>query len=40
MAAGIGVYFGSLKTCILSVKLENICTGAAFGILVTQNSKT
>ena len=34
------VYFGSLKTFILSVKLENIRIGPSFNILVTQNSKT
>ena len=32
-----GVYFGSLKTSILSVKLENIRIGISL-ILVTQNS--
>ena len=35
-----GVYFGSLKTFILSVKLENIRTDTSLNILVTQNSKT
>ena len=35
-----GVYFGSLKTFILSVKLENIRLGTSLNILVTQNSKT
>ena len=35
-----GVYFGSLKTFILSVKLENIRIGTSLNILVTQNSKT
>ena len=35
-----GVYFGSLKTFILSVKLENIRIGTSLDILVTQNSKT
>ena len=36
-----GVYFGSLKTFILSViKLENIRIGTSLSILVTQNSKT
>ena len=35
-----GVYFGSLKTFILSVKLENTSIGTYFNILVTQNSKT
>ena len=35
-----GVYFSSLKTFILSVKLENICIGISLNILVTQNSKT
>ena len=34
------VYFGSLKTFILSVKLENIRIGTSLNILVTQNSKT
>ena len=34
------VYFGSLKTFILSVKLENIRLGTFLNILVTQNSKT
>ena len=34
------VYFGSLKTFILSVKLENICIGTSLNILATQNSKT
>ena len=34
-----GVYFGSLKTLILSVKLENICIGISVNILVTQNLK-
>ena len=34
------VYFGSLKTFILSVKLENIRIGISLNILVTQNSKT
>ena len=33
-------YFGSLKTFILSVKLENIRIGTSLNILVTQNSKT
>ena len=32
-----GVYFGSLKTFILS---ENIRIGTSLNILVTQNSKT
>ena len=35
-----GVYFGSLKTFILSVKLKNIRIGSYLNILVTQNSKT
>ena len=35
-----GVYFGSLKTFILSVKLENIRIGTSLNILVTQNLKT
>ena len=35
-----GVYVGSLKTFILSVKLENIRIGTFLNILVTQNSKT
>ena len=35
-----GVYFGSLKTFILSVKLENIRIDTSLNILVTQNSKT
>ena len=37
-----GVYFSSesLKTFILSVKLENIRLGTSLNILVTQNSKT
>ena len=35
-----GVYFGSLRTLILSVKLENICIGTFVNTLVTQNSKT
>ena len=35
-----GVYFGSLKTFLLSVKLENIRVGTSLNILVTQNSKT
>ena len=34
-----GVYFGSLKTFILSVKLENIRIATSLNILVTQNSK-
>ena len=29
------VFFGSLKTLILSVKLENICDGTSLGILAT-----
>ena len=35
-----GVYFGSLKTFILSVKFENIRIGTSLNILVTQNPKT
>ena len=35
-----GVYFGSLKTFILSVKLENVRMGTSLNILVTQDSKT
>ena len=35
-----GVYFGSLETVILSVKLEHIRIGTSLDILVTQNSKT
>ena len=35
-----GVYFGSLKTFLLSVKLENIRVGTSLSIFVTQNSKT
>ena len=35
-----GVYFGSLKTFILSVKLQNIRIGTSLNILDTQNSKT
>ena len=35
-----GVYYGSLKTFIPSVKLENIRNGASLNILVTKNSKT
>ena len=35
-----GGYFGSLKTFLLSVKLENIRIGTSSNILVTQNSKT
>ena len=34
-----GVYFGSLKTFFLSVKLENIRIRTSHNILVTQNSK-
>ena len=34
-----GVYFGSDKTFLPSVKLENIYTGASLNILVAQNSK-
>ncbi len=33
-----GVYFGSLKTFILSVKLENIHIGTSLNMLVTQDS--
>ena len=32
-----GVYFGSLKTFILCVKLENIRIGTSLNILVIQN---
>ena len=44
MAAGkpvetSGVYFGSLKTFILSVKLENIRIGTSLVTLATQNSR-
>ena len=35
-----GVYFGSLKTFTLSVKLENIRIGTSLRILATQNWKT
>ena len=35
-----GVYFGSLKMFLLSVKLENIRIGTFLNIKVTQNSKT
>ena len=35
-----GVYFGPLKTFILSVKLENIPLGTSLNILLTQSSKT
>ena len=35
-----GVYCGSLKTLILSAKLENICIGTSLNILATQNPKT
>ena len=35
-----GVYFGSLKTFNLSVKLENIGLRTSLNILVIQNSKT
>ena len=35
-----GVYFGSLKTFIRFVKLENIRIGTSLNILVTQNLKT
>ena len=35
-----GVYFGSVTTFNLSVKLENIRIGTSLNILVTQNSKT
>ena len=34
------VYFGNLKTFILSVKLENIRIGTSLNILVTQDPKT
>ena len=35
-----GVYFGSVKTFIISVKIGNIRIGTSLNILVTQNSKT
>ena len=35
-----GVYFGPLKTLILSVKLENNSIGTSLNILITQNSQT
>ena len=35
-----GVYTGSLKAFLLSVKPENICIVTSLNILVTQNSKT
>ena len=35
-----GVYFGSLKTFIPSVKVENIRIGTYINMLVTQNLKT
>ena len=35
-----GVYFGSLKTFILSVKLENIRIGTSINMLIAKNSKT
>ena len=35
-----GVYIGSLKTFIMSVKLENIRIGTSLNMLVTQNFKT
>ena len=35
-----GVYFGSLNTYILSVKLGNIRIGTSLNILVTQKSET
>ena len=35
-----GVYFGSLKTFVLSAQLENSRIGTSLNILVTQNSKT
>ena len=35
-----GVYFGSLKTFLLPVKLEDVRIGTSLNILVTQNSKT
>ena len=35
-----GAYFGSLKTFILSFKLDNSGIGTSVNILVTQNSKT
>ena len=34
-----GVYFGSLKTFILSVKLENIRIGTSLVTLATQKSR-
>ena len=34
-----GVYFGSPKTFLLSVKLENIHIGTSLKILFAQNSK-
>ena len=39
-SGNIWVYFGSLKTFIFSVKLENIREGTSLNILVTQYSKT
>ena len=35
-----GVYFGFLKTFLLSVKLENIHIDSSLNILASQNSKT
>ena len=35
-----GVYIGSLKTFIMSVKLKNIHIGTSLNILITQNFKT
>ena len=35
-----GVYFGSLKTFILSFKLENIRIGTSLNILVTRKHKS
>ena len=34
-----GVYFGPLKTFLLSVKLEKVRIGTPLNMLVTQNSK-
>ena len=35
-----GVYFGTLKTFIPAVKLENIHMGTSLNILATQNPNT
>ena len=35
-----GVYFGSPKTFLLSVKLKNIRIGTSINLLVTHSSKT